>query len=31
MNPGTSEANADAAHGVRSHQGRWTSGVVATL
>ena len=28
---GTSKENADAAHGVRSHEGHWTPGVVATL
>ena len=26
MNPGTSEGNADAVHGVRSHEERWTPG-----
>ena len=26
MDPGTSEGNADAAHGVRSHERRWISG-----
>ena len=26
VDPGTSEGNADVAHGVRSHEGRWTPG-----
>ena len=31
VDPGTSVGSADAAHGVRSDEGRWTRGVVATL